>query len=100
MGGVSGWCAGFVFQKVGKLAAAAIGGSFLFLQIASHSGYAQVYWKKVEKGINKAKKKKRKQQIKKRAEKAAPEINDVIEEATELVQQNVAIPSGFGGGFL
>ena len=64
MGGVSGWCAGFVFQKVGKLAAAAIGGSFLFLQIASHSGYAQVYWKKVEKGINKAKKKKENNRLK------------------------------------
>ena len=33
-------CAGFLFQKVGKLAATAVGGGFLLLQIASHSGYA------------------------------------------------------------
>ncbi|TRZ26531.1 hypothetical protein HGM15179_000556 [Zosterops borbonicus] len=76
MGGVTGWCAGFLFQKVGKLAATAVGGGFLLLQIASHSGYVQVDWKRVEKDVNKAKK-----QLKKRANKAAPEINTLIEEA-------------------
>uniref|UniRef100_A0A4W2GAH6 FUN14 domain containing 1 n=1 Tax=Bos indicus x Bos taurus TaxID=30522 RepID=A0A4W2GAH6_BOBOX len=35
MGGVSGWCVGFLFQKVGKLAATAVGGGFLLLQIAT-----------------------------------------------------------------
>ncbi|KAI4545490.1 hypothetical protein MG293_005756 [Ovis ammon polii] len=75
MGGVSGWCAGFLFQKVGKLAATAVGGGFLLLQIASHSGYVQIDWKRVEKDVNKAKR-----QIKKRANKAAPEINNIIEE--------------------
>ncbi|XP_023579615.1 FUN14 domain-containing protein 1-like isoform X2 [Octodon degus] len=34
MGGVTGWCAGFLFRKVGKLAATAVGGGFLLLQIA------------------------------------------------------------------
>ncbi|KAG5193532.1 hypothetical protein MJG53_019625 [Ovis ammon polii x Ovis aries] len=76
MGGVSGWCAGFLFQKVGKLAATAVGGGFLLLQIASHSGYVQIDWKRVEKDVNKAKR-----QIKKRANKAAPEINNIIEES-------------------
>uniref|UniRef100_A0A8C9FMD0 FUN14 domain containing 1 n=1 Tax=Pavo cristatus TaxID=9049 RepID=A0A8C9FMD0_PAVCR len=33
MGGVTGWCAGFLFQKVGKLAATAVGGGFLLLQV-------------------------------------------------------------------
>lgn len=45
------------------------------LQIANHSGYVQVDWKKVEKDVNKAKK-----HLKKKANKAAPEINTVIEE--------------------
>lgn len=45
------------------------------LQIASHSGYVQIDWKRVEKDVNKAKR-----QIKKRANKAAPEINNIIEE--------------------
>ncbi|XP_007115836.2 FUN14 domain-containing protein 1-like [Physeter macrocephalus] len=95
MGGVSGWCAGFLFQKVGKLAAAAVGGGFLLLQIASHSGYVPIGWKRVEKDVNKAKR-----QIKKRANKAAPEINNIIEEATEFVKQNIVKSSGFVGGVL
>ena len=66
-----------------------------FLQIASHSGYVQIDWKRVEKDVNKAKR-----QIKKRANKAAPEINNIIEEATEFVKQNIVICSGFVGGFL
>uniref|UniRef100_A0A8C7Z222 FUN14 domain containing 1 n=1 Tax=Oryzias sinensis TaxID=183150 RepID=A0A8C7Z222_9TELE len=75
MGGVTGWCAGYVFQRVGKIAATAIGGGFLLLQMANHSGYVQVDWKKVEKDVNKAKK-----HLKKKANKAAPEINTFIEE--------------------
>ncbi|XP_064228745.1 FUN14 domain-containing protein 1-like [Aotus nancymaae] len=95
MGGVTGWCAGFLFQKVGKLAATAVGGGFLLLQIASHSGYVQIDWKRVEKDVNKAKR-----QIKKRANKAAPEINNLIEEATEFIKQNIVLSSGFVGGIL
>ncbi|XP_037758722.1 FUN14 domain-containing protein 1 isoform X1 [Chelonia mydas] len=101
MGGVTGWCAGFLFQKVGKLAATAVGGGFLLLQgdgiskIASHSGYVQVDWKRVEKDVNKAKR-----QIKKRANRAAPEISTLIEESTEFIKQNIVVSSGFVGGFL
>ncbi|XP_077198971.1 FUN14 domain-containing protein 1 [Paroedura picta] len=95
MGGVTGWCAGFLFQKVGKLAATAVGGGFLLLQIASHSGYVQVDWKRVEKDVNKAKR-----QLKKRANKAAPEISTLIEESTEFIKQNIVVSGGFVGGFL
>lgn len=44
-------------------------------QIANHSGYVQVDWKKVNKDVNKAKK-----HLKKKANKAAPELNSFIEE--------------------
>uniref|UniRef100_A0A2K5N0L8 FUN14 domain containing 1 n=1 Tax=Cercocebus atys TaxID=9531 RepID=A0A2K5N0L8_CERAT len=84
MGGVPG----FLFHKVGKLAATAVGGGFLLRQIASHSGYVQIDWKRVEKAVNKAKR-----QIKKRANKAAPEINNLIEE------QHIVISGGFVGDF-
>ncbi|XP_018605516.1 FUN14 domain-containing protein 1 isoform X1 [Scleropages formosus] len=95
MGGVTGWCAGYLFQRVGKIAATAVGGGFLLLQIANHSGYVQVDWKKVEKDVNKAKK-----CLKKKANKAAPEINTFIDEATEFVKRNIVLSSGFVGGFL
>ncbi|KAL0589248.1 hypothetical protein AAY473_040266 [Plecturocebus cupreus] len=49
-------------------------------RIASHSGYVQIDWKRVEKDVNKAKR-----QIKKRANKAAPEINNLIEEGFALL---------------
>ncbi|XP_020329083.1 FUN14 domain-containing protein 1 isoform X2 [Oncorhynchus kisutch] len=94
MGGVTGWCAGYLFQRVGKIAATAIGGGFLLLQIANHSGYVQVDWKKVEKDVNKAKK------HLKRTKQAAPEINSFFEEATEFVKKNIVLSSGFVGGFL
>uniref|UniRef100_A0A8C5P7Q8 FUN14 domain-containing protein 1 n=1 Tax=Leptobrachium leishanense TaxID=445787 RepID=A0A8C5P7Q8_9ANUR len=95
MGGVTGWCAGFLFQKVGKLAATAVGGGFLLLQIASHSGYVQIDWKRVEKDVNKAKSK-----IKKQANKSAPELNTFIEESTDFFKKNIVVSGGFVGGFL
>ncbi|KAJ8362317.1 hypothetical protein AAFF_G00379910, partial [Aldrovandia affinis] len=88
-------CSGYLFQRVGKIAATAVGGGFLLLQIANHSGYVQVDWKKVEKDVNKAKK-----HLKKKANRAAPEINSFIEESTEFVKRNVVLSSGFIGGFL
>lgn len=94
MGGVTGWCAGYLFQRVGKIAATAVGGGFLLLQIANHSGYVQVDWKKVEKDVNKAKK-----HLKKKANKAVPEINTFIEEATDFIKRNIVLSSGFVGGF-
>ncbi|KAF4077704.1 hypothetical protein AMELA_G00211040 [Ameiurus melas] len=33
IGGVTGWCAGYLFQKVGKVAASAVGGGFFLLQL-------------------------------------------------------------------
>ncbi|MXQ87877.1 hypothetical protein E5288_WYG015324 [Bos mutus] len=68
VGGVSGWCVGFLFQKVRKLAATAVGGGFLLLQMAGDGGYVQINWKRREKDVNKAK-----GRMKKRANKAAPE---------------------------
>uniref|UniRef100_A0A671Q1S0 FUN14 domain-containing protein 1-like n=1 Tax=Sinocyclocheilus anshuiensis TaxID=1608454 RepID=A0A671Q1S0_9TELE len=92
---VAAWCVGYLFQRVGKIAATAVGGGFLLLQIANHSGYVQVDWKKVEKDVNKAKRR-----LKKNTKKAAPEFNTFIEEATEFVKKNIVVSSGFVGGFL
>nr|KAF6435439.1 FUN14 domain containing 2 [Rousettus aegyptiacus] len=54
IGGVTGWCTGFIFQKVGKLAATAVGGGFFLLQLANHTGYIKVDWQRVEKDMKKA----------------------------------------------
>ena len=42
VGGVAGWAAGYVTMKAGKMAATAIGGTLILLQIAHHKGYIKV----------------------------------------------------------
>ncbi|XP_040525467.1 FUN14 domain-containing protein 2 isoform X1 [Gallus gallus] len=79
IGGVTGWCTGFIFQKVGKLAATAVGGGFFLLQIANHTGYIKVDWKLVERDVNKAK-----QQLKfhSSSNKMSPEVKSKVDEVT------------------
>ncbi|KAG5264540.1 hypothetical protein AALO_G00255350 [Alosa alosa] len=95
IGGVTGWCAGFLFQKVGKLAASAVGGGFLLLQIANHTGYISVDWKRVERDVNKAKK-----QLKLNVDKPSREVKTKVQEVQIFVQNNIILMGGFAGGFL
>lgn len=96
IGGVTGWCTGFVFQKVGKLAATAVGGGFFLLQLANHTGYIKVDWQRVEKDMKKAK-----EQLKIRKNKQIPtEVKSKAEEVVSFVKKNVLVTGGFFGGFL
>uniref|UniRef100_A0A8C7TJQ1 FUN14 domain-containing protein 2 n=1 Tax=Oncorhynchus mykiss TaxID=8022 RepID=A0A8C7TJQ1_ONCMY len=95
IGGVSGWCAGYLFQKVGKLAASAVGGGFFLLQIANHTGYIKVDWKRVERDVNKAKK-----QLKLNTEKPSKEVRTKVDEVQTFVKKNIVLTGGFAGGFL
>lgn len=92
VGGVSGWCAGYLFGKVGKAAAAAVGGSLLLLQVAHHQGYITVNWSKVDQSVKKAKRK-----IQNDADTIIPMM---VQEVQEFVTQNVFLAGGFTGGFL
>ena len=42
VGGSAGWLAGYMTMKLGKMAATAVGGTLLLLQIAHHKGYIKV----------------------------------------------------------
>ncbi|XP_025922053.1 FUN14 domain-containing protein 2 [Apteryx rowi] len=97
IGGVTGWCTGFIFQKVGKLAATAVGGGFFLLQIANHTGYIKVDWKLVERDVNKAK-----QQLKfhSSGNKMPPEVKSKVDEVITFLKKNVILTGGFAGGFL
>uniref|UniRef100_A0A8C4KKM3 FUN14 domain-containing protein 2 n=1 Tax=Dromaius novaehollandiae TaxID=8790 RepID=A0A8C4KKM3_DRONO len=97
IGGVTGWCTGFIFQKVGKLAATAVGGGFFLLQIANHTGYIKVDWKLVERDVNKAK-----QQLKFHGSgnKMSPEVKSKVDEVITFLKKNVILTGGFAGGFL
>ncbi|KAL4661714.1 hypothetical protein H8957_015285 [Semnopithecus entellus] len=96
IGGVTGWCTGFIFQKVGKLAATAVGGGFFLLQLANHSGYIKVDWQRVEKDMKKAK-----EQLKIRKSNQIPtEVRSKAEEVVSFVKKNLLVTGGFFGGFL
>ncbi|XP_009995490.1 PREDICTED: FUN14 domain-containing protein 2 [Chaetura pelagica] len=90
-------CTGFIFQKVGKLAATAVGGGFFLLQIANHTGYIKVDWKLVERDVNKAK-----QQLKfhSSGNKMSPEVKSRVDEVIIFLKKNVILTGGFAGGFL
>ncbi|XP_015680212.2 FUN14 domain-containing protein 2 [Protobothrops mucrosquamatus] len=98
IGGVTGWCTGFIFQKVGKLAATAVGGGFFLLQLANHTGYIKIDWKMVERDVSKAKK-----HLKfsgSTSSKLAPEMKSQFDEAVSFLKRNVLLSGGFVGGFL
>jgi len=50
IGLVAGYTSGVAMRTVGKIAAIAVGGAFIFLQSMAYSGYIQVDWKKIESG--------------------------------------------------
>ncbi|XP_054851792.1 FUN14 domain-containing protein 2 [Eublepharis macularius] len=107
IGGVTGWCTGFIFQKVGKLAATAVGGGFFLLQfnnippsstIANHTGYIKVDWQMVERDVSKAK-----EQLKFHSSptnQLAPEVKSQVDEVISFLKKNVLLTGGFVGGFL
>ncbi|KYN14440.1 FUN14 domain-containing protein 2 [Trachymyrmex cornetzi] len=47
IGSTSGWVTGFVTMKIGKVAACAVGGGIIMLQIAAHQGYIKINWDKI-----------------------------------------------------
>ncbi|NXR38673.1 FUND2 protein, partial [Zosterops hypoxanthus] len=97
IGGVTGWCTGFIFQKVGKLAATAVGGGFFLLQVANHTGYIKVDWNLVQRDMDKAK-----QQLKfhTSGNKIHPEVKSRVDEVIIFLKKNVILTGGFAGGFL
>ncbi|XP_026530404.1 FUN14 domain-containing protein 2 [Notechis scutatus] len=91
-------CTGFIFQKVGKLAATAVGGGFFLLQLANHTGYIKIDWKMVERDVSKAKK-----HLKfsgSTSSKLVPEVKSQFDEAVSFLKRNVLLSGGFVGGFL
>ncbi|XP_067669141.1 FUN14 domain-containing protein 1-like [Haliotis asinina] len=92
VGAAGGWFAGFLFIKVGKMAAASLGTTILLVQLAQHQGYIRVNWNKVEQGVNRAK-----EELHKEANKRYPGI---LQNTKKFLQQNVLLAGSFAGGFL
>lgn len=92
VGGITGWCTGFVFTKIGKVAATAVGGSLLLLQIAQHQGYVKINWSQLSKDMETASK-----HLEKHAQKG---FSRYLEQGQKFVKENIVLATGFAGGFL
>lgn len=44
---------GYITMKVGKMAAIAVGGGIILLQVANQQGYIQIDWNKINKKVDK-----------------------------------------------
>uniref|UniRef100_A0A0K8SUU4 FUN14 domain-containing protein 1 n=2 Tax=Lygus hesperus TaxID=30085 RepID=A0A0K8SUU4_LYGHE len=54
VGFASGWVSSYLMMKVGKVAAVALGGGIILLQVASHNGYVKVNWDRLYKKVEQA----------------------------------------------
>ncbi|NXM69384.1 FUND2 protein, partial [Serilophus lunatus] len=97
IGGVTGWCTRFVFQKFGKPAATAVGGGFFLLQLANHTGYIKVDWSLVQRDVKKAKEQLK---IHSCANKMPPEVRSRVNEVIIFLKKTVILTGGFAGGIL
>ena len=92
IGGVSGWCAGFLFIRFGKLAAGSLGTTLLLIKIAQHQGYIKINYKEVQADIERTR-----GRITREANRYSPGL---VENFKKFVQKNLFLASGFAGGFL
>lgn len=91
IGGASGWVSGYLFVKVGKIAAMTLGTTILLVQIAQHHGYLQINWSKVEREANRARR-----EIRREANRNLSKLQHI----QTFFKQNVFLATGFAGGFL
>ena len=91
VGAGTGWLAGYMTMKVGKMAATVIGGSLILLQIAHHKGYVQVNWNRMN-SDSQTLANQLKEQIRGRSRSGMEKFGD-------FAAQNVWLAGGFTGGF-
>ncbi|ESO83793.1 hypothetical protein LOTGIDRAFT_98722, partial [Lottia gigantea] len=90
----SGWyvVAGWLFMKVGKVAAASIGLTVLLVQVAQHQGYLTINWSQFQSSVVKARR-----QMEKSARKHVPGLTSNFQ---HFFRRNIVLAGSFTGGFL
>ncbi|XP_071574543.1 FUN14 domain-containing protein 1 isoform X2 [Temnothorax nylanderi] len=92
IGSTSGWVTGFVTMKIGKVAACAVGGGIIMLQIAAHQGYININWDKVMRKAEKI--------TDKVEERITGEGPNFMDKVGKLWRKNSFIATSFLGGFI
>lgn len=91
IGGAAGWFSGYLFVKVGKIAACSLGTTLLLIQIAQHQGYIQINWSRVNREVNRARRR-----VEREADRQYPQLVDNLR---RFAQQNMFLAGSFVGGF-
>ncbi|XP_015438517.1 PREDICTED: FUN14 domain-containing protein 2-like isoform X3 [Dufourea novaeangliae] len=92
IGTTSGWVTGFMTMKVGKMAALAVGGGIIMLQIAAHQGYIKINWDKIQKKAEKI--------TDKVEEQVTGEGPKFMDKVGRWCRNNTIVASSFFGGFI
>jgi len=91
IGCASGWMTGYLFMKVGKSAAMAVGGGIILLQIANHNGYVKVNWDRLSKKAD---------EVGDKLETAATSKGSkFMDKVRRLAEENTYLAASFIGGF-
>ncbi|XP_031786182.1 FUN14 domain-containing protein 1 isoform X3 [Nasonia vitripennis] len=92
IGTASGWATGFITMKVGKVAAFAVGGGIIMLQVAANQGYIKINWDKIQKKADKI--------TDKVEEKLTGEGPKLMDKVGKFCQANTFLATSFLGGFI
>lgn len=92
IGCTSGWLTGYLMMKVGKVAAVALGGGIILLQVANHNGYIKVNWDRLAKKVDEVG-----DTVEATASAKGPKLLDKVK---KFAQENTYMAAGYAGGFL
>ncbi|KAG7205815.1 hypothetical protein KM043_007760 [Ampulex compressa] len=92
IGTTSGWITGFLTMKVGKVAAFAVGGGIIILQIAANQGYIKINWDKIQRKAEKI--------TDKVEEKVTGEGPRFMDKVGKWWRKNSYVATSFVGGFI
>ncbi|XP_054266359.1 FUN14 domain-containing protein 1B-like isoform X2 [Macrosteles quadrilineatus] len=94
LGTASGWLTGYLMMKVGKMAAVAVGGSIILLQVANHKGYVKINWDRIYRNVE--------DQVEKITEDASTSKKGpkILDKVTEFFKSNSYFSASFTGGVL
>jgi len=96
IGGATGWFTGMVAGKVGKVLAAAMGGTILLVNMGTSAGYITVDWKKMEDDMHETSEKITRKLIEDQENNTTRRM---VNQMSTFVQRNVVTAGGFAAGF-
>ena len=97
VGAVPGFCAGFMFRKLGNVAIFFVGSTFCMFQCAAYKGYVTIHWERVEEDLKSLMQSKEVGAVMD-SEQAEQRMNDVVQILTPNTTNGAM--GGFGMGFL